>query len=524
MRARADAYLEADVGLEIFAASLCAPHSRSAADLAPRYVALLGRLESLAVKLEGRPMRMRRASFQLVGSMPIAWPYLGYSVLSPLTLLGRIYDAVEKPEVATGLVSGRTAARVTKLAIVAELGQNTSPGLLFEQVFIGLCTDAKLRVVFVSPTALQTPFAQTARKYAAEIVDLPFSIQEAMAAIAALEADVLLYLAVGLNAFTYQLARHRVCPVQMTFAHGHPISSGLETIDYFVSSRHFEADEFALTTAASGSASGSVDGGEEARGDGVQAYIEQLVLFDSLTTGMIRPKLDHSLTRRALGLPETTLYACLQHSKKLHPDFDAALFELVQLDATATIVMLQGASTHLPRWQARNISRKNFLFLPRMPRERLLAIVAVADAFLDTYPWGGGVTSYEALSLGTPVVILPAKTTVLQLALGQLRKLGLENDLAATDVAHYARIAAKLGTDATFRLATRRRIQKRCADLFDAAEAVREWAAFVQRVGSPGSRREPLRPGKSPRVLSMSVGRSGPSEADRPRLYQVNAG
>ena len=33
-----------------------------------------------------------------------------------------------------------------------------------------------------------------------------------------------------------------------------------------------------------------------------------------------------------------------------------------------------------------------------MERSRLLSIVAAADVSLDTYPWGGGVTSLEALA------------------------------------------------------------------------------------------------------------------------------
>ena len=46
----------------------------------------------------------------------------------------------------------------------------------------------------------------------------------------------------------------------------------------------------------------------------------------------------------------------------------------------------------------------------------------MSDAVLDPFPWGAGVTAYEAFALCVPVVSLPARTTVLQLALGQVRR------------------------------------------------------------------------------------------------------
>ena len=48
-------------------------------------------------------------------------------------------------------------------------------------------------------------------------------------------------------------------------------------------------------------------------------------------------------------------------------------------------------------------------------------------------------------------MILPAKTTVLNLALGHLRRAGLDDQLVAEDVDDYAAIAARLANDAYFR-------------------------------------------------------------------------
>lgn len=61
------------------------------------------------------------------------------------------------------------------------------------------------------------------------------------------------------------------------------------------------------------------------------------------------------------------------------------------------------------------------LFFTRMEHSLLMDLVSHSDVVLDTFPWGMGVTAFEAFSLCLPVVTLPSKTTVLQLVLGQVK-------------------------------------------------------------------------------------------------------
>ncbi|KAH8071426.1 hypothetical protein JL721_4404 [Aureococcus anophagefferens] len=326
----------------------------------------------------------------------------------------------------------RLLRRLEALAvvIVAELGANTSPGLLFHGVFLGLAARDDLELCFAAPRSSTATAAAPCRQR--RVVDLDLATRPA-SALAGAEADVVVYLALGLSHVTYNLARCRLAPVQVVFGHGHPMSAGLgDAIDYFVSSKLYEADVANLMDGDAGR---------------LAVLAEAAVLADVREPGLARPppivlpdpprrqrasrpraaprasRPTPAATRRRSASPPPCPTAAtgpglrraarLQHSKKLHPDFDASLAAVfAKAPGDALVLMLEGARTHLARWNATlgPAAAARLVFLPRMPREDLLAIVRVSDALLDTHPWGGGVTVLEALAVCTPPVVLPSRT------------------------------------------------------------------------------------------------------------------
>ena len=53
-----------------------------------------------------------------------------------------------------------------------------------------------------------------------------------------------------------------------------------------------------------------------------------------------------------------------------------------------------------------------------------LQLLSMTSVFLNTFPFGAGITSSEAISVCLPVVVLADTSSVLHLALAQVRKLG----------------------------------------------------------------------------------------------------
>jgi protein O-GlcNAc transferase len=120
---------------------------------------------------------------------------------------------------------------------------------------------------------------QNARRHADHFEDQATDVFGWVEAIQRAELDVLIYPAIGMDPLSSQLASLRLAPVQVT-TWGHPETSGLETIDYYLSGESLEP--------------------ANAQGN----YTEQLIQLPNLSVMVepLRPKMvDPSLD--AIGLP-----------------------------------------------------------------------------------------------------------------------------------------------------------------------------------------------------------------------------
>jgi predicted O-linked N-acetylglucosamine transferase (SPINDLY family) len=81
-----------------------------------------------------------------------------------------------------------------------------------------------------------------ARSRADSFLHGPKSLREWIDAIRSAELDVILYPEIGMDSTTLKLACMRLAPVQLA-AWGHPQTTGLPTIDYYLSAEDFEPDD-----------------------------------------------------------------------------------------------------------------------------------------------------------------------------------------------------------------------------------------------------------------------------------------
>jgi protein O-GlcNAc transferase len=94
------------------------------------------------------------------------------------------------------------------------------------------------------------------------------------------------------------------------------------------------------------------------------------------------------------------------------------------------------------------IAAERLVLEGRCPQAELLEHYGRVDIALDPFPYGGGVTTLEAVWMGVPVVTLPGETFASRHALTHLSTIGL-TDTIARDLDEYVDIAVRLAADLT---------------------------------------------------------------------------
>jgi protein O-GlcNAc transferase len=328
----------------------------------------------------------------------------------------------------------------------------------------------KFRVSVFSLGQINDSVADFVRQNADHYEQLPLQVAVIGQTVAVADLDILYYPDIGMDPITYALAQFRLAPVQCV-SWGHPVTTGLSTLDYFLSSELLET------------------------ADADAHYTEKLIRLKTLGLYVDRPQLPENRKQRAeFGLPQDKhLYACLQSLFKFHPEFDSLLAEILRRDPHGILILPSGECTHWnDHWRELLVERfqatmpdvlDRIHWLPWQRHEDYLQLTALIDVLLVPPQFGGGKTSYEALALGTPVVTLPSPYLRGRITHGLYRAIDV-HDCIAGSPEEYIGIAVRLANDESFRRLVHDKILAANHRLFEDHQAVRELEQFFESVVS----------------------------------------
>ncbi len=134
-------------------------------------------------------------------------------------------------------------------------------------------------------------------------------------------------------------------------------------------------------------------------------------------------------------------------------------------------------------FEAEGVHPSRLLLEGRSPHADLLACYNRVDIALDTFPYSGGLTTYEALWMGVPVITVPGDTFAGRHALSHLTTLGLP-ELAAADRDDYAALALALAGDGDRLEELRKTLRPRMAHspICDRHAFARDFADVMRRI------------------------------------------
>lgn len=291
------------------------------------------------------------------------------------------------------------------------------------------------------------------------VVALSPHLASAQRQIAEQKLDLLFYPDIGMDPLTYYLACARLARVQCAGS-GHPVTTGIPTIDYFLSDVDLEP------------------------ANAVEHYTEQLVRMRNFPFYFGRPLAVLPGSRADFGLDrEVHLYVCAQTLFKVHPEFDALLSGILKADPRGRILFFDGLHPYWTRLLLDRFRRTipgaedRIRFFPRQSNEDFRRLISQADVLLDTIHFSGGTSSFEAFAAGTPIVTLPGEFLRGRVTYACYRKMGVM-DCVAADRDEYVRLAVRLGTDPEWREAIKNKILGANRVLFENNAGVRELERF----------------------------------------------
>jgi protein O-GlcNAc transferase len=281
------------------------------------------------------------------------------------------------------------------------------------------------------------------------------------------DVEVLIYPEIGMHGRTLQLASLRLARHQIA-AWGHPETTGLPTIDHFVSSEAFES-----------AGSQQYYSEQLVRLPGIGCCYEPYEVTDSPPPG---------LPGTAVGVP---LLVSAGMPFKYSPEHDAVLVEIAQRLGRCRIVLFESSQAELSRrmftrlraaFHRAGLDPEHYLaMLPWCSLEAFYGLLRRADVYLDTLGFSGFNTVMHAVACQLPVVAYEGRFMRGRFASGVLRCLGLD-EFVATTQAEYVQLASALACHADLRDQVRGRLAANRHRLYRDRASVDALSDFLVRL------------------------------------------
>lgn len=247
--------------------------------------------------------------------------------------------------------------------------------------------------------------------------------------------DVVFYPEIGMDPLSLRLAACRLAPLQIA-SWGHPITTGLPTIDLYFSGEMLEPPE------------------------GASHYREKLIRLPG--TGCCTTPIEFTPSKlpdleAELALRQGVRFLIAQSAIKFDPDNDALYANIASGVGESTFILLKD---HKYPWATDRIVTRfyrafyemgldpenHLLVIPWVTREQFYGLLDLCDVYLDCPSFSGYTTAWQAAHRGLPVVTLEGKHMRQRLAAGLLRKINVTDTIAAS-VEEYVAIAVRMAEE-----------------------------------------------------------------------------
>ena len=283
---------------------------------------------------------------------------------------------------------------------------------------------------------------------------------------------VIIYPETGMDPVTLKLAALRLAPVQCITL-GHPDTTGLKTIDYYLSSELMEPS------------------------DADTHYTERLIRLPNLSFSYFPPDIQPAaLNRETYSLrKDSVLYLC-SHAVFTHlPQYDEIYARIAQQVSNSQFIFIEHYTDYVTgqfrirlyeAFRRFNLNpEEHIVFIKELNQETYLGINCLSDVFLDTPGWSGNNSTFEAISCNLPVVTLPGAFMRQRHCFGILKMMDVTETIVDT-IDEYVALAVRLGEDPGYRRQISEKIAANRHRIYKDQTCIKSLEDFLEKVVKRG--------------------------------------
>jgi predicted O-linked N-acetylglucosamine transferase (SPINDLY family) len=277
------------------------------------------------------------------------------------------------------------------------------------------------------------------------------------------EIDILVDLALHTANNHLAMFAHKPAPVQVTYL-GYCGSTGMDAMDYRLSDPYLDPSDSDLSV-----------------------YSERTIRLPETYWCYSPPGPTPEPSPPPAATMRYLTYGCLNNFVKVSPPALDLWAEILQRVPRSRLIVHSRPGSHLDtvreRFAGKGISPDRLEFPNWQPWPQYVRTYGQIDIALDPFPWGGGITTCDALWMGVPVVTLVGRTAVGRGGSSILANVGVPELIARTPQ-QYVQIATDLAGDlprlADLRRTLRARMQ--ASPLMDAPRFARNVEAAYRQM------------------------------------------
>ena len=322
-----------------------------------------------------------------------------------------------------------------KIGFISEFFSNHTIAKLFKGIIFNLDKNKFEPFIFHSYRTEKSPIFQEFLNHEINSdlknVVLSKNFQKNIEEIQRTNLDIIFFPDIGMSSEFYYLSFIRFAKTQIT-SWGHPITTGNDSIDYFLSSKLLETE------------------------NSQKKFSEKLILSDYLPMYFYKPKIQKKLLDDQMI--KKNVYFCSQNLMKFHPHFDEIIAKILRKDKKAKILFIKDKNEILSKKIIDRFKKNSLIdfdrinFLGKMSVEEYINLCGSSSVLLDTLYFGAGNSFHESMFYGTPTVSMPTENLKSRIVLGAYKQMQIENPPIVNSIDDYVETSVDIANKNPFEM------------------------------------------------------------------------